>query len=150
MRHPVGSHLQRDHHHCADSPGPARGEVPSHGRGGPVAAQPVDLWGGWNHLTFHWDQRNRHGHYEDRIGVGELHDEAESEDCNTHDDCDHRAAGNHLPPGCNRLGASVVPRQGEWATYHAEWPGDWLAHYRTAIRGRRLSALAAIGSGYRL
>ena len=39
--HSFGGDLQRDDHHCADSAGVARGEVPPHGRGRAAAPQ---LW----------------------------------------------------------------------------------------------------------
>ncbi len=55
----VGRDLQCGDHHRPDSAGPARREVPRHGRGGPAAPQPLDLWLRRHRHPVHRDQADR-------------------------------------------------------------------------------------------
>ena len=59
VRDPIRCHLQRAHHHRADSAGIARRSLSSRRRGGAPAAKSVDLWTRRPGRSLHWHQVDR-------------------------------------------------------------------------------------------
>ena len=69
VRGALRGHLQRADHHCADSAGAARREIPRHECRGPAAPQPLYLWRRWSDRALRRHQAHRHADYGGASGL---------------------------------------------------------------------------------